>query len=70
MTVFCPGEEDGDKHRETTTAEKYEQQLRKRLWSIFRFVIVIINIINVIIIINISILINIIFVITVVKCQL
>ena len=69
--VFCPGEENGDKHWETTAAEKHEQQLRKRLWSILRFVIITINIIiNIIIIImtniiiNISVMINIIFVIT------
>ena len=46
--VFCPGEEDGDKHGSTTAAKKHEQQLWKRLWSIFRFVII-----NIIIGINI-----------------
>ena len=40
--VFCPGEEDGDKHGSTTAAKKHEQQLWKRLWSIFRFVVVIV----------------------------
>ena len=42
--VFRSGEEDGDKHGSTTAAKKHEQQLWKRLRSIFRYVIVILNI--------------------------
>ena len=42
--VFCPGEENGNKHGSTTAAKKHEQQLWKRLRSIFRYVIVILNI--------------------------
>ena len=63
--VFAAGEKDGDKHGTTTAAEKHEQQLWKRLWSIFRFVIVITLVIIIVIMIMI-----IIIAITAVKCQL
>ena len=64
--IFGSGEKDGDKHGTTTAAEKHEQQLWKRLWSIFRFVIIVITQVITIVIMSMIIIIA----ITVVKSQL